>query len=234
MILKVPSGANHVPVEIRVGLVSQRPVTALWPGRKVLRRNEQGFVIPSQQLGTRIASHNNQEIRPVQINQQTYLEDVSLLENQRDWFPVISLDLEIYVALVVGAEIPRQWHQEALKAQAVAARSYAMAHLARPATTTYRLGDTTRWQVFAGKTSITSASRSATWETRGIILSYGGGIVESLYASNAQVGLEANGHLGARMSQTRPQRLARQGPPNAILRSHYARASLARLKWHDQ
>ena len=140
-------------------------------------------MIPTQQLGTRIASLNQQEIHcsvgPVQIN-QTYLEDVSLLKNQRDWFPVISLDLETYVASVFVAEMPSQLHQEALKAQAVAARSYAMAHLARPATTTYHLGDTTRWQLLAGQTSTTSASRSATWETRGIILSYGGGIVESL------------------------------------------------------
>ena len=73
-----------------------------------------------------------------------------------------------------------------------------MAHLARPA---YHLGDTTRWQVFAGEKSTTPASRSATLETRGIILSYSGGIVESLYASNAQVIAEVHGHLGASMSQ---------------------------------
>ena len=172
---------------------------------------------------------------PFQINQQTYLGDVSLLKNQRDWFPVISLDLETYAAPVVGAEMHGQWHQQALKAQAVAARSYAMAHLSRPATTTYHLGDTTRWQVFAGETSTTSPSQSATWETREIILSCGGGIVESLYASNAQVSAEAQGHLGASMSQIGAQHLASQGLPfNAILGSYYAGASLARLKWHDQ
>ena len=148
---------------------------------------------------------------------------------------MISLDLETYVASVVGAEMPSQWHQEALKAQAFAARSNAMAHLARPATTTYHLGETTPWQVFAGETSTTSASRSATWETRGIILSYGGGIVERLYASNAQVSAEAHGHLGASMSQTGAQHLASQGLPfNAILGRYYVGASLERLKWHDQ
>ena len=110
MVLEVLPVANHVPLEIRVGLVSQRPVTAFCPCRKVLCRNEQGFVIPTQQLCTRIASFNQQEIHcsvgPVQINQQTYLGDVSLLKNQRDWFSVISLDLETYVASVVGAEMP--------------------------------------------------------------------------------------------------------------------------------
>ena len=131
--------------------------------------------------------------------------------------------------------MPSQWHLEALKAQAIAARSYALAHLARPATTAYHLEDTTRWQVFAGEKSTTQASRSATRQTRGMILSYSGDIVESLYASNAQVSAEAHGHLGASMSQTGAQQLASQGLPfNAILGKYFAGALLARLTWHDQ
>jgi peptidoglycan hydrolase-like amidase len=236
---RVPPVADHVSLEIRVGLVSQSPITAFRPAPNVLCRNQHGSVIPSQQLGERIASSTPQEIHCsgglVQINQHHYRGDVSLLKGQGDWLPVVSLDLETYVASVVGAEMPSQWHQEALKAQAVAARSYAMAHLARPATAAYHLGDTTRWQVFAGEKSTTQASHSATRETRGMILSYSGGIVESLYASNAQVSAEAHGHLGASMSQTGAQQLARQGLPfNAILGRYYAGASLARLTWHDQ
>jgi len=238
---RVPPVADpdHVPLEIRVGLVSQSPITAFQPGPDVLCRNQNGSLIPSQQLGKRIASSTPKEIHcsggPVQINQHHYRGDVSLLKGQGDWLPVVSLDLETYVASVVGAEMPSQWHQEALKAQAVAARSYAMAHLARPATTAYHLGDTTRWQVFAGEKSTTQASRSATRQTRGMILSYSGGMVESLYASNAQVSAEAHGHLGASMSQTGAQQLASQGLPfNAILGRYYAGASLARLTWHDQ
>ena len=111
-----------------------------------------------------------------------------------------------------------------------------MAHLARPTTTAYHLGDTTRLQVFAGDKSTNPASRSETRVTRGIILNYSGGIVESLYASNAQVSAEAHGHLGASMSQSGAQQLlAHQGLPfNAILGKYYAGASLARLTWHDQ
>ena len=60
--------------------------------------------------------------------------------------------------------------------------------------------------------STTQASRSAAWETRGLILSYDGGIVESLYASNAHVSAEAHGHLGASMSQTGAQQLGKRTP----------------------
>ena len=236
---KVPPTAEALPLAIRVGLVSQRPIKAFRASHRVLCRNHQGLVIPAHQLVASIASSTQQEIHcsggPVQINRQRYVGDVSLLRHQSDWLAVISLDLETYVASVVGEEMPSRWHQEALKAQAVAARSYALEHLARPATTSYHLGDTTRWQVFSGETSTTTASRAATLETRGMILSYGGGIVESLYASNDQVSAEAHGHLGASMSQTGAQQLASQGLPfNAILGRYYRGASLARLKRYDQ
>ena len=35
--------------------------------------------------------------------------------NKGDWLPVVSLDLETYVASVVGAEMPSSWHGEALR-----------------------------------------------------------------------------------------------------------------------
>jgi SpoIID/LytB domain protein len=63
-----------------------------------------------------------------------------------------------------------------------------------------------------------------------VILSYQGGIVESLYAATAQIAREAHGHLGASMSQHGAQELAQQGMPyNAILGHFYRGASLARL-----
>ena len=67
------------------------------------------------------------------INGRTYRSTMHLIQRDEDWLAVNELDLEDYIASVVGAEMSSQWHGEALKAQAVAARSYAMPHLARPA-----------------------------------------------------------------------------------------------------
>ena len=60
-----------------------------------------------------------------------------------------------------------------------------------------------------------------------MILSYSGGIVESLDASNAQVSAEAHGHLGASMSQIGPQQLAIQGLPYQCNPRQVLRRSLA-------
>ena len=94
---KVPPGSDHVPLEIRVGLVSQSPITAFRPGPMVRCRYQHGDVIPAQELMNRIASSPQDEIHcsggPVQINQKHYQGVVSLLKGQGDWLPVVSLDL---------------------------------------------------------------------------------------------------------------------------------------------
>ena len=141
------------------------------------------------------------------------------------------LPLENYVSSVVGGEMPPSWNREALRAQAVAARSYALAHMARPADDQWHLGDTTRWQNYEGLSSVTATTRDATSSTDGLILSYQGGIVESLYAATQQIVEEAHGNLGASMSQTGAQDLAKQGLRyNEILGRYYQGASLARLQ----
>ena len=141
------------------------------------------------------------------------------------------LPLESYVSSVVGGEMPPTWNREALRAQAVAARSYALAHMARPADSQWHLGDTTRWQNYEGLASVTGSTRDATRSTEGLILSYQGGIVESLYAATQQIVEEAHGNLGASMSQTGAQELAQQGLLyNEILGRYYQGAALARLQ----
>ena len=141
------------------------------------------------------------------------------------------LPLESYISSVVGGEMPSSWRIEALRAQAVAARSYAMAHMARPASEHWHLGDTTRWQNYEGLNTVSEPTLQATHSTAGVILSYQGGIVESLYAATQQIVDEAHSHLGASMSQTGAQELAEQGMRfSEILAHYYQGASLARLQ----
>ncbi len=141
------------------------------------------------------------------------------------------LPLETYVASVVGSEMPSSWSMEALRAQAVAARSYALAHMARPANRHWHLGDNTRWQAYQGLKTSTTRTRQAVASTAGLILSYQGAIVESLYAATREISLEAHGQLGASMSQHGAQELAEQGRRyNEILGHYYQGASLARLR----
>ena len=167
----------------------------------------------------------------VQANGRAFEGRLRVLQQGGGLLVVNHLPLEAYVASVVGAEMPSSWDLEALKAQAVAARSYALAHMARPASSHWHLGNTTRWQAYSGLSSATERTRRAVQDTAGLILSYQGGIVESLYAADSQISLEAHGHLGASMSQEGAQQLARSGQRyNQILGHYYRGASLARLR----
>jgi stage II sporulation protein D len=58
--------------------------------------------------------------------------------------------LEDYLYSVLGSEMFPTWPLEALKAQAVAARSYALYKRSISGNTVFDLGDTTTWQVYKG------------------------------------------------------------------------------------
>ena len=235
LIPEVPPNSTDLSLPIRVGLVSQLPIQTVELKQGTRCHRSDGQPVLNGQFMQAFAQLQRGALHCVDgavvLNGRAYRGALDFIRREDHWIPVLGLDLEDYVASVVGAEMPSHWHPEALKAQAVAARSYALAHLARPAAADYHLGDTTRWQVFAGQHSRSRQTVQATRETRGIILSYRGGIVESLYAANQTISREAHGHLGASMSQEGAQRLARQGQRfNEILGTYYRGASLARLR----
>src|ERR687896_189967 len=83
------------------------------------------------------------------------------------------LDLDTYVRGVVAGEMPSSWPLEALKAQAVTARTYALA--TRKTTGLFDQYPDTRSQVYRGVTGESVRSDAAVSETAGRVLTYGGG-----------------------------------------------------------
>ena len=138
------------------------------------------------------------------------------------------VDLEHYLTSVVGSEMHVTAPTEALKAQAIAARSYALVHMIRPASKWFDLGDNQRWQVYKGINSEYDTGFQAVHATMGQVLSYKGGVVESLYASTDAI--VARAHSGRGMSQIGAYGLAKQGYDyQQILNRYYPGVSLARV-----
>jgi hypothetical protein len=240
--LAEPRTGNDLDLEIRVALLRLPPQPSLGSSGTWRARDRDGRVLRegAGELSGRVvdllASRAEVWIEPgggahLLADGQPYDGRFRLLRGVDGLQVVNHVPLESYIASVVGAEMPSGWNLEALKAQAIAARSYALAHMARPASGHWHLGDTTRWQAYRGLVSVTDRTRAATGATSGVILSYQGGIVESLYAATEQISREAHGHLGASMSQHGAQDLAQQGLRyNEILARYYQGASLARLE----
>ncbi|MBV9309485.1 MAG: SpoIID/LytB domain-containing protein [Solirubrobacterales bacterium] len=80
--------------------------------------------------------------------------------------------LEDYVRGVISAEIPAGWSAEALKAQAVAARTYAITTKAGGAT--FDVYPDTRSQMYRGVAAETAATDAAVAATRGQVVTYSG------------------------------------------------------------
>lgn len=90
--------------------------------------------------------------------------------------------LDQYLGGVVPLEMPSAWPTEALKAQAIAARSYALAHL-HPATGLYDVFDDSRSQVYRGRKAETTVVNRIIAATSGVVLLSGSSVVSALFHS---------------------------------------------------
>lgn len=93
------------------------------------------------------------------------------------------VNLEQYLYSVLGGEMVPTWPQEALKAQAVAARSYALYQRENAANGVFDVGDTTAWQVYRGIADETASTQAAVNATLGQVLIHQGRIIEAVFHS---------------------------------------------------
>jgi stage II sporulation protein D len=94
-----------------------------------------------------------------------------------------AVDLESYVRGVVPKESPSSWPPEALKAQAVAARSYATASVVRGSG--FDQYDDTRSQVYGGANAETAKTNVAVDATAGQVVMYAGKVAQTFFFSTS-------------------------------------------------
>jgi stage II sporulation protein D len=91
------------------------------------------------------------------------------------------LSLEDYLRGVLPPEIPRTFHPQALRAQAVVSRTFALRRLGAHGRDGYDFCDTTHCQVYLGASAETAQTDEALAATRGIALAYGGEFIDAVY-----------------------------------------------------
>jgi stage II sporulation protein D len=112
-----------------------------------------------------------------------YRGEVKLVSGGGGLTVVNELNIEDYVASVIGKEMYPTWPLEALKAQAVAARSYAIFQQQHPKFKHFDVLSTTTSQVYAGLDGEANTTQAATKATAGQVLTYQGKIIESVFHS---------------------------------------------------
>lgn len=123
---------------------------------------------------------------PVRFNNRPYRGRMEVFANTRGSLTVVNvLGLEDYVRGVVANELSPGGYPslEALKAQAIAARTYALRNLGQFMSQGFDILPTTRSQVYRGLSSEHPLSTRAVDETRGLIATYNGEPINALYTS---------------------------------------------------
>ena len=99
-------------------------------------------------------------------------------------YPIVHVYLEYYLYGVVPYEMSSSYPIEALKAQAVAARTYTMRAMNARSSYNYDLGDTSSDQVYKGYTGSVSNATKAVDETKGIIVMNDGVLTGTYYTAS--------------------------------------------------
>ena len=117
------------------------------------------------------------------VSSGRYRGAVRIVNDRGGLTAINRIPLDDYVRGVVAGEMPNSWPLEALKAQAVAARTYALA--TRDTSGEYDLLPDTRSQVYRGVTGESVRSDAAVSGTAGRILTYGGAPAITYYFSTS-------------------------------------------------
>ena len=145
----------------------------LGKARKPVIADKGGLKIGDERFPRKVRLDPMGDGKHILVNGHPYRGAVVIVADGKGRLTVINeLDLEDYVRSVVPAEMPHSWPLEALKAQAVVARSYAVANRDRFGKEGYDLCATAACQVYEGVQSEKPSTDKAVDATRGQVLTF--------------------------------------------------------------
>ena len=119
----------------------------------------------------------------LQLGERRYRGQLQILPSDAGLRVINHLPLELYLPSVVGSEMPASWPQAALRAQAVAARTYVLRQ--RKPRALFDVTATTASQVYRGVEAETASTREAVAATRAQVLLFDGNLLEAVFHSSS-------------------------------------------------
>jgi len=179
-------------VRVLVGSGKRLTLTSVSPWRAVDADGKKFALDPGTVALTRTAKLEGRVLTmpvtftapaPLQVNGNVYRGRISVSLVGKTLQAVDVVALESYLRGVVPAEVPSAWPAAALQAQAVAARSYALANLVKGQP--FDLYGDVRDQVYGGVGVESPATDAAVAATKGQVLLYAGKVADTLYFSTS-------------------------------------------------
>ncbi len=210
----VPLAALDRPLVLRIGSAgasggsATAPLATLAAGQQARLRLDQGRVLLETAAATRplplpagggaLWLEAAAPAAPAiggdfQLQQRRYRGTLQVRLNGATLQAINHLALELYLPSVVGSEMPASWPQAALRAQAVAARTYALRQ--RKPAAPFDLSATVSSQVYKGVEAETASTREAVSATRGQVLVFGGQLANTVFHSSSGGSTENSGDI---------------------------------------
>lgn len=153
-----------------------------------VRYTKDGLVADGKQVRRLVFSATS----AVYINNKPYRGLAEFSRTDNGILVVNQLSLEDYLVGLINCEISSAWPIEAVKAQAVIARTYALSRKASRVNSPYHLESSVIDQVYEGCLIEDSRARRAVSETEHEVLTYGGSIIQAFYHSSCGGKTEAS------------------------------------------
>jgi stage II sporulation protein D len=131
----------------------------------------------------------------VYVNNKPYRGLAELTFADKGILVVNQLPLEEYLVGLINCEISSAWPIEAVKAQAIIARTYALNKKMSRLSAPYHLESSVIDQVYEGCLIEDSRARRAVLETEGVVLTFGGAVIQAFYHSSCGGRTEASENI---------------------------------------
>ena len=196
-----PSRVIPCPERIKIGILVKVPrVKVGFSGSLEIKDGETGYATPPEyfqsvwevkplpggiQIGEKKMETSVLDITSssyLKVNEREYRGKIKIIRESGQALTVINeLGIEEYLYGVIREEISPAWPLEAVKAQAVAARTFALNQLGRHEEAGFDLCATTHCQVYGGASSEDPRSLAAVDKTQGEVLTYRGKLIYAPY-----------------------------------------------------
>ncbi len=178
----------------KITIYSEQNISLYNPFSKKMIYQGPGPVTFTKQGEQLIANGQNLDIhmckvktdgKTIMIDNRRFRGDFTILADSKSLSIINNIPVEQYLYGVVPKEMPPTWAEEALKAQAVAARTYALYIKDKSADKPYDVESTTTSQVYGGFDSEKKESNLAVDETRGQVITYDGRLIVAYFHSSS-------------------------------------------------
>ena len=148
-----------------------------------IKNNEGTFTVNASDVSDSV-TYDSDGI--ISVDGTGYRGSIILKKDSSGLLTVINhVDLEDYIAAVIAVEMSPSFNIEALKAQAVCARTYALKNINKHSSRGFDLCSTVDCQAYKGVSAESEKTNKAARETAGIVMKYKGAIIDAVYSATS-------------------------------------------------